>query len=91
MNTAEHWKNLSKRQQLRNAVGAYAALTGRDMRTSWFRLERILSKRTGVDLTTERKAIAAQRGSLPTIELWIETKGLVEQAIALALTMEKSC
>lgn len=89
MNVTENWKNLSPRQQLREAVAAYAALTGRDMKTSWFRLERIYSRRYGVDLTAERKLYAARHGTLPTIPLWIEMQGIMERALDLAKTMEK--
>jgi len=91
MNIPEHWKNLSPRQQLRDVVQTYARLNGGDMKAAWFKLERMYFRRYGVDLTAERKRYAAKHGTLPTIPLWFEMQGIMERALALAMTMGKSC
>ncbi len=91
MNIPNIGKNLSPRRQLREAVEAYAALTGLDARAVWFRLERMYFHKYGINLTDQRKAYAAKHGTLPTVALWIETSGIMERALALAMTMRPSC
>ena len=91
MNLPENWHNLSPRQQLRDAVQAYARLSGRELRLAWFDLERRYWRKYGVNLSEDRKRYASRHGCKPTIPLWIEQSGIMDRCIALALTMWKSC
>ena len=83
----DYWENLTPRQRLNDAVHKYAQATGCGYADAWRAFERQWNAATGGDIGQERREYELRYGSLPTMPLYLEIIGKLNEAVELALTL----